>query len=66
MFQSTVWLLVRVFHSYVVTSNNILGGRNILGLPKALVVLHRFGKGIEIGPSHYRKVCIYLPNVMQG
>lgn len=58
--QSTDRLLVRVFRASLVTANDILGGRNILGLPKALVVLHRYGKGVEIGPSNYRKVCAYL------
>ncbi|KAF8973700.1 NRDE-2, necessary for RNA interference-domain-containing protein [Flammula alnicola] len=32
------------------------GGRNILGLPKAFVALRRFGKGVEVGLSHQRKV----------
>ncbi|KAF9474100.1 hypothetical protein BDN70DRAFT_885209 [Pholiota conissans] len=34
----------------------VAGGRNILGLPKDLVVLQRFGKGLEIGPRNNRKV----------
>ncbi|KDR85329.1 hypothetical protein GALMADRAFT_234148 [Galerina marginata CBS 339.88] len=33
----------------------VAGGRNVLGLPKALVVLRRVGKGVEVGLTHQRK-----------
>ena len=48
-----VWLLNI---SYWLTSDDRPGGRNVLGLPSSYVVLRRAGKGIEVGPSNYRKV----------
>lgn len=39
------------------TSNDIVGSRNVLGLPGSFVIYRRAGKGVEIGRSIHRKVC---------
>ncbi|CAA7259932.1 unnamed protein product [Cyclocybe aegerita] len=44
-------------HAGDIPKYHIVGrSRHVLGLPASLVVHHRAGKGIEIGPSNYRKI----------
>ncbi|KAG6911532.1 hypothetical protein DXG01_011834 [Tephrocybe rancida] len=38
------------------TSNDIKGGRSILGLSRAWTATHRSGKGVEVGPTGRRKM----------
>jgi hypothetical protein len=47
----------RVILFIVLTSNESLDTRNVLGLPRSFIIYHRVGKGIEIGPNSFRKVC---------
>ncbi|KAJ3515279.1 hypothetical protein NLJ89_g1854 [Agrocybe chaxingu] len=44
-------------HAGDIPKYHIVGrSRHVLGLPASLVVHHRAGKGVEIGPSNYRKI----------
>ena len=47
----------RVTLFIVSTSNDSLDTRNVLGLPRSFIMYHRVGKGIEIGPNSFPKVC---------
>ncbi len=46
----------RVISFILLTSNDSLDTRNVLGLPQSFTIYHRMGKGIEIGPKSFRKV----------
>ncbi|KAG6818044.1 hypothetical protein H0H87_009199 [Tephrocybe sp. NHM501043] len=56
MYQNTVSSIVSSLAEALRMSNDIQGGRSILGLPRAWMASHRSNKGVEIGPSGQRKM----------
>ena len=54
--RNTVWSPVRYSGVVKLLSSRISGGRRVLGLSKALVIVKRYGKGVEVGISRERKV----------
>jgi hypothetical protein len=58
-FQNISWSIVSEFLISFVMSNDDEGGTKILGLGKTVV--HRTGKGVEVGTGNRHKVRLFSP-----
>ena len=53
----------RVFR-HCMTTNNVEGGRKVLGLPQALTVVHRSNRSVEVVLGRRQKVCFNAPYLL--